>query len=178
MLNDVTHTSVTAMSANPMRRCRPQPQPDLALLREALREPLLPARPQAARLADSLRRPPSLITNPTASLSHNTPFPSPPIVFNHIPLKSSSIDTLKRISVRNASRTAPVSPSPTDSSPVVWWWSQLINERLRDDERAEPVEEEKGKKCLSSLPLSTLQSDQCRQVDSESCRILPRPPRL
>jgi hypothetical protein len=136
------------MSANPMRRCYPQTQPDLALLRDALREPLLPARPQAARLADSIRRPPTLITNPTASLSHNTP---PPIVFNHIPLKSSSIDTLKRISVRNASRIAPV--SPTDNGPVVWWWSQLINERLRDDERAEPVEEEKGKKCLSSLPL-------------------------
>lgn len=147
------------MSANPMRRCRPQSQPDLALLRDALREPILPARPQAARLADSLRRPPRLIANPTASLSHNTPFPSPPIVFTHIPPRTSSIDTLKRISLRSTSRSAP--PSPTDNSPVVWWWSQLINEHLRD-ERTEPIEEEKGKKCLSSLPLSILQSDLCR----------------
>ncbi|KAF8745099.1 hypothetical protein AX14_010570 [Amanita brunnescens Koide BX004] len=141
---------VTSMSGSPVRHTRPEPRPDLALLRDALREPMLPARPPAARLADSLRRPPSLISHPCVSLSLNTPLPSPPIVFAHAPPKSSSIDTLKRISVRSASSSAPVSPA--DSSQVTWSWSQFVSEyrQASRDERAESVEEEQRKKYKST----------------------------
>ena len=142
---------VTAMSGSPVRRSRSRP--DLALLRDALREPMLPARPPAARLAGSLRRPPSLLSHPCASLSLNTPLPSPPIVFAHSPPRLSSIDTLKRIS--STSRSAPA--SPIDSSPVTWSWSQFVGEYLpaSRDEQTESVEEERRKKCQSLSPLST-----------------------
>lgn len=144
---------VTAMSGIP-RRSRSQPRPDLALLRDALREPMLPARPPAARLAGSLRRPPSLISHPCVSLSLNTPLPSPPIVFAHSPPRISSIDTLKRIS--STPRSAPT--TPTDSSPVTWSWSQFVGEYhpASRDEPPESVEEERRKKCQSLSPLFTL----------------------
>ena len=141
---------VTAMSGSPARRSRSQPRPDLALLRDALREPMLPARPPIARLAGSLRRPPSLISHPCVSLSLNTPLPSPPIVFAHSPPTSSSIDTLKRIS--STSTSAPA--SPTVSSPVTWSWSQFVGE-YGPASRDEQAEEEQSKKCQSLFPLST-----------------------
>jgi hypothetical protein len=143
---------VTAMSGSPARRSRSrsQPRPDLALLRDALREPMLPTRPPAAWLAGSLRRPPSLISHPCVSLSLNTPLPSQPIVLAHSSPRFSSIDTLKRISSTSSSAPA----SPTDSSPVTWSWSQFVGE-YGPASRDEQAEEEQRKKCQSLFPLST-----------------------
>ncbi|KAF8632986.1 hypothetical protein AX15_001583 [Amanita polypyramis BW_CC] len=149
--------------------CPPRPplsQPDLALLHETLREPLLPARPPVARLTDSLhpRRgtpcPPPLLqtfrcsSRAISSLSppsFSTPVNTPPIVLAHSPPTRSSIDTLRSVSRRTATDTRSISDEPRSpvqadalTSSVSWWWSQTVN-RDRQFSPDEPVDTEQGR---------------------------------
>ncbi|PFH54833.1 hypothetical protein AMATHDRAFT_362 [Amanita thiersii Skay4041] len=113
--------------SRPVARWLTGSHPDLSLLHDALREPLLPTRPPPARLTDSHHprprppRPPPLFSNltrstlPTASLSPpplvsrhpstlETSLQSPPIILSHSPPRRSSLDTLRLLSTRNEPR--------------------------------------------------------------------------
>ncbi|KAF9457354.1 Alpha/Beta hydrolase protein [Collybia nuda] len=127
----------------------PPPSPSLALLAEALHEPLpalLPTLPPRAQLPDSfhvsrrLSHGPAFVDNltrstlPTATVTHSDLLRSPPIVLTHSPPNRSSLDSLRSLSTRNhirsLSSTSSIAvadlqeePSPTPS----WWWLRSDN---------------------------------------------------
>ena len=121
-----------------------QLQPDLASLQEALREPLMPARPPAARLTDSPRL--QRITHPPPLLqtfSHSNPSLSPPFVSSfqstvhsppaHPSSRRSSLDSLRYLSsFANNAASATTNNTITTSSHSrsnSWsWWSQFVDQ--------------------------------------------------
>lgn len=141
------------------------PQFDLALLQEALREPLMPARPPAAKLAGPSRsrcitRPPPLLQNFNRSTLSTASVSPPPTTSFHTPLRShppySSLDTLKFITRRNTSTsiqtdaiTATTSTSTeTHTRSNSWWWPQSVQSDdvlLSQDDQAATIQEEQRK---------------------------------
>ncbi|KAJ3575983.1 hypothetical protein NP233_g744 [Leucocoprinus birnbaumii] len=152
--------------------------PNLALLREALQEPLITP-PPMAKLPPSFRprnivRPPPFLDNltrstlPVSSLSPplavarnpsdvSAPeFHPPPIVLNHSPPRSNSIDTLRRMSLppsrtmSTISTTSSISSSSSflsglpNTSNFSWWFSEAkestsTSELLTEEDRAQSL---------------------------------------
>ncbi|KAJ6604471.1 alpha/beta-hydrolase [Mycena vulgaris] len=147
------------------------PSPGLALLNEALTEPL--AFPPTAHLPDSfntsraLTRAPPFLDNltrstlPTASLSPPISTAVPPdenpfnaVTTQHSPPERSSIATLRSLSLRDHRRSrslhtlaAPAEPPAQSESSIARWWFQSENKDnvdalLHEDDRADSVQQE------------------------------------
>ncbi|KAJ7102115.1 Alpha/Beta hydrolase protein [Mycena belliarum] len=147
------------------------PSPGLALLNEALTEPL--AFPPTAHLPDSfstsraLARAPPFLDNltrstlPTASLSPPASTSAPPdgnpfraATSVHSPPEGSSVATLRSVSLRDHKRArslhsvaSPIEPSAQPESSIARWWFQSENKDavdalLNEDDRADSVQQE------------------------------------
>lgn len=165
------------------------PSPQLAALSsldEALHESLqglLPTPPPRARIPDSfhasrtLSRAPPFLDNltrstlPTSSLSHYHPVPldvqqieAPPIILSKSPPNRTSVDSLRRLSIRDRSRSihssavaataTSIAPSRPASPTKSWWWQSEnkdnVDTLLNEDDRAGTIQEERDnlrKKC-------------------------------